>query len=179
MLYKSTKAIESQNRNEFFAHNAFKLLHQWNVVPGLNSDGKFEYSIFQRWYKKVLELCEQSGHLEIAQLHIGNILFYTPADEGDLWINKDIASLINDENNDVLRRGYHQEAINSRGVSIVDFSGEKDLERANGYSQKAEELEKHGFLNFAQILQELAKDSEEDAKRNIKEGKELHKEREL
>ena len=117
--------------------------------------------------------------MEIAQLRIGNILFYTPADEGDLWINKDIASLINDENNDVLRRGYHQEAINSRGVSIVDFSGEKDLERANGYSQKAEELEKHGFLNFAQTLQELAKDSEEDAKRNIKEGKELHKEREL
>ena len=179
MLYKSTKETESQNRNEFFAHNAFKLLHQWDVVPGLNSDGKFEYSIFQRWYKKVLELCEQSGHLEIAQLRIGNILFYTPADEGDLWINKDIASLINDENNDVLRRGYHQEAINSRGVSIVDFSGEKDLERANGYSQKAEELEKHGFLNFAQTLKKLAEDSEEDAKRSIKEGEELRKKREL
>ena len=179
MLYKSTKAIESQNRNEFFAHNAFKLLHQWNVVPGLNSDGNFEYSIFQKWYKKALELCKQSGHLEIAQLHVGNILFYTPADENGLWINKDIASLINEENNDVLRRGYFHEAINSRGISAVDFSGEKDLERANGYSQKAEELEKHGFLNFAQTLQELAKDSEEDAKRNIKEGKELHKEREL
>ena len=179
MLYKSTKETESQNRNEFFAHNAFKLLHQWDVVPGLNSDGKFEYSIFQRWYKKVLKLCEQSGHLEIAQLHVGNILFYTPADENGLWINKDIASLINEENNDVLRRGYFHEAINSRGISAVDFSGEKDIERANGYSQKAEELEKHGFLNFAQTLQELAKDSEEDAKRNIKEGKELHKEREL
>ena len=179
MLYKSTKGTESQNRNEFFAHNAFKLLHQWNVVPGLNSDGNFEYSIFQKWYKRVIELCDRSGHLDVAKIHVGNILFYTPVDKNGLWINKDIASLINEENNDGLRRGYFHEAINSREISAVDFSGEKDRERAKDYSRKAEELEKHGFLNFAQTLQDLAKDSEEDAKRNIKEGEELHKEREL
>ena len=179
MLYKSDNGNKSQNKNEFFAHNAFRLLHQWNVVPGLNPDGNFEYSIFQKWYKKVLELCEQSGHLKVAKHHVGNILFYTPADEDGFWINKSIASLINDEKNDILRKGYRQKAINSRGVSVVDFSGKKDLTRACSYYEKAKELEKHGFLNFAQTLQDLAKDSEEDAKRNIKEGEELHKEREL
>ena len=179
MLYKSIKETESQNRNEFFAHNAFRLLYQWDVIPGLNSDGKFEYLIFKEWYNKVLELCDESGHLDIAKHHIGNILFYTPADEDGFWINKDIASLINEENNGILRAGYHQEAINSRGVSIVDFSGEKDRARSQSYYEKANELEKYGFVNFAQTLQDLAKDSEEDAKRSIKEGEELHKEREL
>jgi hypothetical protein len=177
MLYKSTKSAESQNMNEFFAHNAFKLLHQWNVLPGLNSDGDFEYSIFQKWYKRVIELCDHSGHLDVAKIHVGNILFYTPVDKNGLWINRDIASLLNE--NDILRRGYFHEAINSRGISAVDFSGEKDRARANAYYEKAKELEKHGFLNFAQTLKNLAKDSEEDAKRSIKEGEELHKEREL
>ena len=179
MTYKSNKGTESQNKNVFFAKNAFRLLHQWNVIPGLNSDGNFEYSVFLKWYKKVLELCEQSGYLEIAKHHIGNVLFYAPADKGGLWIDKNIASLINEENNDILRNGYHQEAINSRGVSIVDFSGAKDRARAKDYSQKAEELRKHGFLNFEATLNALATDSEKDALRSIKEGEELHKEREL
>ena len=179
MLYKSDKGTESQNKNEFFVHNAFRLLHQWDVLPGLNSDGNFEYSTFKQWYERVLNLCEQSGHLNVAKRHIGNVLFYTPADKDGLWINKDVASLINEENNDDLRRGYRQKAINSRGVSVVDFSGEKDRARAKDYSQKADELEKYGFLNFAETLKDLAEDSERDALRSIKDGEELYKEREL
>ena len=62
---------------------------------------------------------------------------------------------------------------------FVDFSGEKDRQRANVYHEKAKELEKHGFLNFAQTLKKLAEDSEEDAKRSIKEGEDLRKKREL
>ena len=179
MLYKSDKGTESQNKNEFFVHNAFRLLHQWDVLPGLNSDGNFEYSTFKQWYERVLNLCEQSGHLNVAKRHIGNVLFYTPADKDGLWINKDIASLVNEENNDDLRRGYRQGAINSRGVSVVDFSGKKDRARAKDYSQKADELEKYGFLNFAETLKDLAEDSERDALRSIKDGEELYKEREL
>lgn len=179
MLYKSDKGTESQNKNEFFVHNAFRLLHQWDVLPGLNSDGNFEYSTFKQWYERVLNLCEQSGHLNVAKRHIGNVLFYTPADKDGFWINKDVASLINEENNDDLRRGYRQKAINSRGVSVVDFSGKKDRARAKDYSQKADELEKYGFLNFAETLKDLAKDSERDALRSIKDGEELYKEREL
>ena len=179
LRYKSEKKIETQNKNDFFSYNAFRLLYQWNVLPGLNSEGKFEYIIFQKWYEKVLKLCEQSGHLKIAKLHIGNVLFYTPADENGLWINKEVAALIDEKDNDVLREGYAQEAINSRGVSIVDFSGEEDFERSDMYNKKACELKKYGFKNFATTLECLANDSENIALRHIKEGEQRNKENEL
>lgn len=179
LLYRSTKKTESQNKNECFAHNAFRLLNQWNVLPGLNSNGKFEYSIFEKWYERVLDLCEQSGHLEIAKHHIGNVLFYTPADEDGLWINKNIATLINEKNNDNLRNGYHQEAVNSRGVHVVDCSGAQDFARAKNYYEKARKLEQYGFINFAGTLKQLAKNSEHSAQDSIRLGKKQYQIEEL
>ena len=179
LLYRSTKKTESQNKNDFFAHNAFRLLNQWNVLPGLNSNGKFEYSIFEKWYERVLDLCEQSGHLEIAKRHIGNVLFYTPADEDGLWINKNIATLINEKNNDNLRNGYYQEAVNSRGVHVVDCSGAQDFARAKNYYEKARKLEQYGFINFAGTLKQLAKNSEHSAQDSIRLGEKQHQIEEL
>ena len=134
---------------------------------------------FLKWYEKTLELCEQSGHLNIAKLHIGNVLFYVPEDKDGLWINKDIASLLNKEENNTLREGYFQETINSRSFGIVDFSGKKDFDRAKEFHDKAQSLEEFGFSNFAETLRLLAKDSEKDAERNINEGKIRNQKEEL
>ena len=179
MIYKSDKQTEAREINKSYQGNAFRLLEQWDVVPGLNSDGLFDFSIFQQWYAQAIKLCEQSGHLMIAKNYIGQVLFYTPTDKDGLWINKEVASFLNKEENSILREGYHCRDINSRGVEIVDFSGKKDLDRAVEYNKKASDLEDNGFLVFAQTLRNLAKNSENDAMRNIKEGESYNHPEEL
>ena len=86
---------------------------------------------------------------------------------------------LNKEENSFLREGYHCRDINSRGVEIVDFSGKKDLDRAAMYNKKASDLEDNGFLVFAQTLRNLAKDCENDALRNKKEGESYNQPEEL
>ena len=179
MLYKSDKQDAEQNYNQSFAHNAYRLLNQWDCVPGKISDEVFDYSVFLTWYEQVIGLCKQSGHLKVAQLHIGNVLFYTTADKEGLWIDKNVASLLDAEQNTILREGYVQTAIKSRGFSIVDFSGEKDYKLANAYNEKASALEDYGFFNFAKTLRNLAKDSENDALRSIEDGRKRYQKEEL
>jgi len=90
-----------------------------------------------------------------------------------------VNSRLNKEENFILRRGYHCRDINSRGVEIIDFSGKKDSDRAAEYNKNASAPEDNGLLVFAQTLRNLAKNSKNDAMRNIKEGESYNHPEEL
>ncbi|MBT4255413.1 MAG: hypothetical protein HOD07_03950 [Gammaproteobacteria bacterium] len=160
-VYKSTKDdrsedVETDEATKEIASNAWKLLHSWNRPPGLLDDGQFSFEKFSDWFDAVRASTEESGHLEVSLIKIGEVLFYTPSDPSGLWINQQIAQFINTRELDEIRRGYSTEVYNSRGVHWVDPSGNQEIELSEHWRGRAEEIEVAGYPRFAATLRGLA-----------------------
>ncbi|MBV7387089.1 hypothetical protein KRX11_00270 [Pasteurellaceae bacterium TAE3-ERU1] len=149
------------------AENAWRLLHQWKTPPGTSKDGAFSGERFTEWLQTVRKLCEASGHLEVALIHIGQVLIYTPADPNDLWIHRSVASALNDRSADKIRHGYSIGAYNTRSDYLIDLTEKTEKELAEQFRNKAEKVENVGFHRFATTLRELADEYDKEAKLNI------------
>lgn len=170
-IYRSKKVSqpskEPTEESKEIAKKAWRLLHKWETPPGFNDDRTFNEELFLRWLLRVKEICIQSGHLEVAQIHIGQVLTHAPGDSSGLWINRTIASVLNDRESDDIRKGYRTGMYNSRGMHYVDPTGRQEKELASRYRDKAEEVENVGFQRFAATLRSLADSYNRDAKYNI------------
>lgn len=134
--------------------NAYNLLHKWKTVPGLKNRNMNE-DYFKNWIIEVQKKAENVKRLSIANLIIGRVLFYTPSDNSGLWINKTVAEILNKIENLRMREGFHTEAINSRGVYSVDYTGKAELEIANSWKLRAESLNECGFYELSTTVMDL------------------------
>jgi hypothetical protein len=97
--------------------------------------------------------------------HLGQVLFYTPPNSSGLWIHQSVAELLDEKDNENIRKGYAIAVFNSRGVYTVDPSGEPERQLACSWRQKAEEIEKLGYIRFATCLREIADSYDREAER--------------
>lgn len=155
-LSEKTKAI---------AANAYRLLRKWRTVPGMQEDGSLNDTHFSTWIHKVKEICMESGHLEVAFRHIGQVLIHCPPDTSGLWINRTVADTLNARDAEDMRNGFSTEVYNSRGAHFVDPTGKPELELAEEYRQKAEQVENSGYQRFAVMLRSLSEIYEREAQR--------------
>ncbi|WP_444921337.1 hypothetical protein ACJJID_02440 [Microbulbifer sp. CnH-101-G] len=158
---------EPTEESKAIATNAWQLLHEWRTPPGTKQDGTFSEGRFTEWLQRVKEACTESGHLEVALIHIGEVLIHTPSDPDDLWIRRAVAAALNDREADDMRRGYSMGTCNSRGFHWVDPTGKPERELANQFRSKAEDVENAGFQRFAVTLRNLADSYDRDAERII------------
>jgi hypothetical protein len=175
LIYRS-KNEEKQNeepdeKRKNIASNAWRLLHEWRRPPGLNEDGGFSSEDFNAWLQSVKQQCEASGHLEVAMIKVGEILFYCPADPQDLWIDQAAARTLNARDADEMRRGFQTEVFNSRGAHWVDPTGKPERELATQWRKKANAVEDAGYARFAAMLREIAESYDREAERVIEEHK--------
>lgn len=157
LAFKEDGDISEKNLSEKEKANAlsaYNLLHKWKVVPGLMNE-KIDEDYFKNWIKEVQSKADKVKRLPVANSIIGHVLFYSPADSSGLWINKTIASVLNRIENFRMREGFHTEAVNSRGVYSVDFTGRSDLEIANGWKIKAEALKENGYYELSETVMDL------------------------
>lgn len=151
------KSYEKTSENQkAIARNAYHLLHEWQMPPGLQPDGSFSENHFKKWLISVKKECSKSGHLDVALSTFGQVLIYTPPDPDGLWINKNVAEALNSKDAEPMRNGYYSGIYNSRGVHWVDPSGKPELEFFDRYLKQAEDVENAGFHRFAATLRELA-----------------------
>ena len=168
LIYRSKKKTDSPKefgeRNKVIAENAYKLLNQWKTPPGTQSDDQFLPEQFEEWLNRTKETCAESGHLEVALLHIGQVLIHAPPDPEGLWIHRTIASALNAKDAEEMRNGFWTGMFNSRGVYEIDPMGKPERELAQKYKQKAKEVENAGYHRIAVILRKLAERYEQDEK---------------
>lgn len=160
---KDTKDPTEQEQT--IAENAWRLLHQWKTPPGSSEDKSIKPSQLQKWMSTVTKNCKKSGHIVVAQLQIGEVLFHSGADKNGLWIDENVASILNKIDSEDIRRGFSIEARNSRGAHWVDPSAKPEKKLAEEYREKAESVENSGYHRFAVTLRELADDYDRDAER--------------
>jgi len=152
------------------ANNAWRVLHEWDVPPGLKGGGSFDTAHFSAWLARVRESCAASGHLEVALMNVGEVLFHAPSDPDGLWMDRAAAEALNARDADDMREGYRTAAYNSRGLHWVDPTGKPERELAQQYRQKAEDIENAGFQRFAATLKALAESYEREAERGGRSG---------
>lgn len=175
LIYRSKNSpkikIETNEQEKSKALNAWRLLNEWSLPPGIQSDGTFKSDNFLNWINETKEICTKSGHLEVAQTHIGKVLFHSPPDKNGFWINEVIAEELNKAESQVLREGFCSAIFNSRGAYIVDPTGEPEKELAKKYRQQANEAENKGFFRLATSLDNLANSYDREAERIIEQHK--------
>ena len=168
LIYRSEKetepAKEFSEQEKAVAENAYKLLDNWMTLPGTQSNGQFLPEQFTEWLNRTKETCDESGHLEVALLHIGQVLIHVPPDPEGLWIHRTVASALNAKDVEEMRNGFWTGMFNSRGVYEIDPMGKPERELAQKYKQKAKEVENAGYHRIAVILRKLAERYEQDEK---------------
>jgi len=178
LLYRSKNKIESEKepteQQKMIAENAWKLLHDWKILPGKQTDGSFSEEKFNHWLDSVKTKCKESGHLEVALITIGQVLIHYIPDSDGLWINKALAEALNTEDAEKMRNGFSTGLYNSRGVYAVDPTGKPEMDLAAKYRQQAEEVENANYHRLATTLRDLADSYEREAKRIIEEHKALN-----
>lgn len=173
-VYRSDKqsgnsSLESEKNGEEskLTENFWRLLNEWNHVPGLDESGKLEVSRLKEWIKKVESLARESGHLEIAMQKIGETLFYAPPADDGYWIIDEIAEILNSRGSeyDQLRTGYSLEVYNSRGAQIVDPEAKPEFELSRKWSERSNEMLDKGYSRFAATLSLISDSYQRDAER--------------
>lgn len=175
LIYRSKKEDQSSKEpteeSKAIASNAWRLLHEWKTPPGSREDGTFSTEHFNDWLKRVITLCEESGHLEVALINIGEVLIHAPSDPDGLWIHQTVATALNDRDAENMRDGFRTGAYNSRDAHWVDPTGKPEYELAEHFRRKAEDVENAGFQRFAFTLRGLAESYQREAERVINEHK--------
>jgi len=175
LIFRSKKSEvstkEPTNEKKELATNAWRLLHEWRRPPGLRENGSFNDAHFLNWLQRVKEICTESGHLEVALINVGEVLIHCPPDTNGLWINRIVADAINEKDAEHIRSGYSTGTYNSRGAHCVDPTGKPELELAEQYQKKAEEVEDAGYQRFAVTLRNLSESYAREAERIISEHK--------
>jgi hypothetical protein len=175
LIYRSKKedqpSKEPTEESKAIASNAWGLLHEWKTPPGSHKDETFSAEHFNDWLQRVITLCAESGHLEVALINIGEVLIHAPSDPDGLWIHQAVATALNDRDAEDMRDGFRTGTHNSRGFHWVDPTGKPENELAEQFRRKAEDVENAGFQRFAVTLRGLAESYEREAERVINEHK--------
>ena len=160
-------SMRSTEEVQAIAKNSWRLLDEWKTPPGTQQDGTFSEECFNEWFQRVKQLSTESGHLEVALNHIGNVLIHVQVDPDGLWINQAVAGVLNDRAHDNMRKGFCIGKYNSRGVHSVDPTGKPERDLAEQFRDKAEKIENAGFHRFATSLRDLANRYEWEAERVV------------
>lgn len=175
ILYRSKKEdtthVFQTEDSKNIAMNVWRLLREWRTPPGTQTNGSFDEKQFLFWLQHVRESCLESGHWEVAQINIGEVLIYCPADPNGLWINQTVADALNSEDAKDMRDGLRTAFFNSRGAHFVDPTGNPEKELADNYRQKAADVEIAGYFRLALTLRALAVDYDREAEKIIEENK--------
>ena len=123
-----TESTEEQQRT---ASHWYRLLMNWNRIPGTQSDGSVNEDELLQWLESARSLCHDSGHLEVADSQIGQMLASRaqPKDADAMWPCEEICDAIEEANSDDLDRGFQIGVRNRRGVTTRSPLDGGDLER--------------------------------------------------
>lgn len=142
--------------------NAYRLLNIWQTTPGIKSKGIIDINKLNNWYKEMKKLAIEKDRLEVSLLHFGEVLFYSQKEEGEPWIDDSIAALLNNEDAEMIRRGFSLQAINSVGVINADKDGTAWLKLEKEWKNKEQRTDDK-YFRFKETIRDIAEGFHEEA----------------
>lgn len=170
-LYRSNEESndtthEPSEVEQSWARSAFKLLHLWDTIPGLDETTQtVNEDALRSWVIRARELCRKTGHLEICDLQVGEVLANAPKSDG-IWPCIPVRDLIEELESEELCEGFVNGRLNKRGVYVkspMRGGGEEDALAAEyaGYAEACQ-IE---WPRTAEALRSIARRYESHARR--------------
>jgi transcriptional regulator with XRE-family HTH domain len=163
---------DEKKRAAAIAGHAYRLLHDWQQIPGRSGDG-VDSAALEAWVKEARILATRAERSEVADQHIGRILAYAPADPDGTWPSKPVRELIELVRSRSVERGFYLGVVNKRGVTWrrPTDGGVQERELAQHYRKLSKALRLE-WPHTSAVLDQLARhyardgdDSDADADR--------------
>ena len=137
------------------AERSYLMLETWKKIPGMQEDSTIDETELRDWIKAARALAEECDRLEVADIHIGQLLAKYPEDSPN-WPQRTIFQAIEDINTEELKEGYSVGMWNKRGATIRGAfeGGGIEHERAGYFGELASEL-MCDYPNVAEVFQRL------------------------
>ncbi|MCW9708052.1 hypothetical protein [Fodinibius salsisoli] len=168
-IYKSDKEDKDKSLSEEQlkkrAEYTYDLLSTWNRIPGTDESNNLNYEFLRDWIEESRKIANERGYLEIADLQIGKVLAEYP-ENIEPWPPEEICKVIDTINTESMKDGFSTATFNKRGSSTRGpfEGGDIEREHSNFFQNQADSL-KNKYPNTAEILERLARNYEQDAKR--------------
>lgn len=150
---------EQEGLSEEQVHNAARradlMLEAWKKIPGMQEDGTIDEAELREWIDVARALARECDRLEVADIHIGQLLAKYPKDSPN-WPQRTIFQMIEDINTKEIKEGYSVGMLKKQGVTIrgVFDGGGIEHERAGYFGELASEL-MCDYPNVAEVFQRL------------------------
>ncbi len=154
MVFKPRNRETEQEVPPHIASNAYRLLDDWDVVPGSNDTRSgVDADTLDDWVAEALRLLEEADRLEIGLDQIGKILAKAPGDTDGSWPTRPVRDLIERISRSEMDDGFRVQVFNSRGVTSRGLMEGGDQERvlSERYASLAEAV-REGWPRTAAIL---------------------------
>ncbi|NDV43134.1 hypothetical protein [Flagellimonas sediminis] len=163
---RKTKENSTKEYHRLVFENAYSILSNFNLIPGLQKDGSIIKQDLQRWIEKLRELATKSNRLSITDQKIGELLARYPNGNKPLFFPEIIYDIIENLNTKDLKLGFSIQVFNRQGATtrLPDMGGSIERARAELFNGLAEET-KISHPNVSEIFKEIATNYETDAKR--------------
>ncbi len=161
------KEVELTEEDNAKAGQAWKLLQSWGTPPGLDNDGKVDYTKLQNWVCSSIEYAAEKDRLDITKEHIGKVLYYLPPAEAEgLWPCEELSELLESLQDEAIEDGILFAQIDSRGgTSRAMFEGgEQERVLAREWEAKLSSIDEK-WVRMRSLIKRIAEYWERDAKR--------------
>ncbi len=139
---KGEEPSEPTEEQSIRASRGFDLLQSWGRPPGVDEDGSVDPEKLRSWINRALELAHANGRVDIASLHIGQVLANYPSGADGAWPHEALRDLIEDLGSEEIEAGIINGVRNSRGV----------VSRSIGEGGAQERAIVERYLNYVRIL---------------------------
>jgi hypothetical protein len=157
---------------EHVATNAYRLLDEWQVVPGsTDRAGEVNDDDLNAWVEASRQLARDAGRAEVADVQIGKVLAHARGDDDETWPTRPVRDLIERVASPELEEGCQIEIYNSRGPTSrgLTAGGEQERELVKRYDDLAARI-RDGWPRTAAALSSLARGYEREARRHDEEA---------
>src|SRR5439155_23281285 len=117
LVYRPREADEEAvGIPEHVAPNAYRLLDEWQVIPGsTDRAGEVNDDELNVWVEASRQLARDAGRAEVADVQIGKVLAHARGDDDGTWPTRPVRDLIERVASPELEEGFQIEIYNSRG----------------------------------------------------------------
>jgi transcriptional regulator with XRE-family HTH domain len=147
ILYRQSDEKEARSEpsesDRARAMQVYRLLNSWDRVPGTKPDRSVDEDLLRRWIESVQALAEEDGRREVADMRIGNVLAYAPAEPDGNWPCIPVRDAIEEFGSDDLADGFEVAIMNKRGAyrKALDEGGTQERGLAKQFFDWADALQ--------------------------------------
>ncbi|ARP67166.1 helix-turn-helix transcriptional regulator [Mesorhizobium sp. B2-5-9] len=123
--------VEPQDpeRARAIATQAYRLLEEWDRLPGTKDDGTIDNVALEGWIKEARSLAKTAGREDIADSRIGNVLAASPFGADGNWPAEAVRDAIDLFRSKPMINGFLTGKMNRRGVTMRSPRDGGELER--------------------------------------------------